>query len=49
MEFLVILFLVFVRFTLDCFMKPTEPEKTVDEKLGEALAEYVKKGFKIRT
>jgi hypothetical protein len=48
MEFLIVIFVVFVFHTIDCFFKPPKPEKTVDEKLGEALAEYVKKGVKIR-
>ncbi|WP_169612968.1 hypothetical protein [Nodosilinea sp. P-1105] len=48
MEFLTVLFVVFILHTIGCFSKPPKPEKTVDEKLSEALAEYVKKGVKIR-
>ena len=49
MEFLTVLFVVFILHTIGCFSKPPEPEKTVDEKLGEALAEYIKQGVKIRS
>lgn len=48
MELLIVLAFVLYRFTMECFAKPPAPEKTVDEKLSEALAEYVKKGVKIR-
>jgi hypothetical protein len=49
MEGLIVIVIVFYFFTQGMFAKPPEPEKTVDEKLGEAITEYLKKGFKQRS
>ena len=49
MEGLIVIALVFYGFTKDIFKKPPQPDKTVDEKLGEAITEYLKQGFKTRS
>jgi hypothetical protein len=48
MEGLIVIAIVFYGFTKDVFKKPSKPDKTVDEKLGEAITEYLKQGFKVR-
>jgi hypothetical protein len=49
MEGLIVIVIVFYFFTQGMFAKPPEPEKTVDEKLGEAITLYLKEGFKTRS
>jgi hypothetical protein len=48
MELAIVLILVFIAWTNETlFPKPPE-KKTVDEKLAEAIKDYLKEGFKIR-
>ena len=49
MEGLIVIAIVFYGFTKDIFKKPPQPDQTVDEQLGEAIAAYLKEGFKTRS
>ncbi|WP_017301293.1 hypothetical protein [Nodosilinea nodulosa] len=48
MELTIILVLVFIVWTNATLFPPAPKKKTVDEKLAEAITDYLKEGFKIR-
>ncbi|MBE9108037.1 hypothetical protein IQ273_01175 [Nodosilinea sp. LEGE 07298] len=48
MELAIVLILVFIAWTNETLFPKEEKKKTVDEKLAEAIKDYLKEGFKIR-
>lgn len=48
MDPIIILIVVFILWTNSTLFAPPPKKKTVDEKLAEAIKDYLKEGFKIR-